>query len=484
MSIGAISSACKSVMASSSSLILSSSAISSRITAQSSITKTSKGKATSTSTKSSSPGTTTLSSATISMSTSAMPGQTLYPIQDPSIKKESIANLVPADVLTLEYAEKKEGGLATSVIFDMFYPAVALENSAFILDLRCTNESLSFRVDSDAAATIVASWPQQVALVTRDGVGCQNATERGIFLSSSWSILRKRDTQYQFNTGQPKTWSDVAESMNIRFGSNHDGDAQNFTSSSLASWSHVSTSSSVTGSLVKLTTSSDTMRLSSLSLTPLAPATTPRTITTTMTTTTMTTTMTTTTPTTTTTTTVATTTTTERPVVSLYTDLSAGAKEIADLLMANVGKAANGDFILPALNPAVISVPDIEMSPSDAVALAAAEAAFKAAGMDTPDKMAAAANKAMDNELADTCPLPMTKASRRRRLTRSSLFRRTDECSNRQNLPIQRRDDDGDDDGWDTAQKVGCDDTVGGFIGVFSETLASAVDLACKGKDL
>ncbi|PNS15463.1 hypothetical protein CAC42_722 [Sphaceloma murrayae] len=439
------------------------------------------------------PSTTLPSTISLSMTSTVSAGATLYPIQDPAVPRDAVTNLVPAKTITLEYAEKREGGLATSIIFDMLYPSVPLENSAFILDLSCTNDTLSFRVSNEAAAAAIALWPQRMVLVTRDGVNCQTTTERGAYLSSAWGTKRKRDTTYTFRTSQ-KRWADVAESMNIRFGTNHGGDADNFTSSSVNRYTHSSTttssaSSTSTTSLASSTSttsstsSTTTSRLTSISstYTTASPTTSIKQATRTTTTTTgqVTTTTPTSIPPTAPPTSSATSTTTIRTIRSLYNDLSPAARNLVDILQNNVAKAANGDTILQAMNPALITFPSVTMSPNDTVALAAAEAAFAAAGMDTPDKMEEAASKAMAKELTDTCPYPKTLNGRRRR----SLIAR-EVCPARSVTPLSRRGDDDEPSGWDVAKSAACDTQLGEAVGVVSEGLGLLIDAGCAAADL
>lgn len=565
MSLTAVSSACKMVTKSPSTTRTSTTkslsttttrtlTTSSKRTSSSAVTikTTSKTSLLSTSLRSST--TTTMSvRASTSLAASASPAQTLYPIQDSSVDRHSIKNLLPSRNISLEYAELKEGGLATSLIFDMLDKAVALENSAYILDLECTDKTLTFRVSSQAAIEAVASWPQKVTLITKDGKHCQSSTERGVYVAKPRSVLQKRDASYLFDIDK-KGWSDVAESMKVLFGSNRNGDAQDFTSSSMLSYDHSTTMESLTTStfslvLVSTTTSTSstpeglttTSSVSSISVTPMpnnpstssttstalttptmgatsvvettAQATstlttststmsTPTTsspttstqITSSQTTSTQTTTTQTTTtqtsstqPTTTQTTTSTTTTTTTTlytiptgPVPSLYNDLSPAAKEVANFLLNYTKKNADGDIIIPALNPTVITFPNTRMSTNDPDALAHAEAAFAAAGLDTPSAMAAAASQAMDSQLAETCPYPMTKKGLTRKRARSASIFRRQECPTRHTL-VRR---DGDSNGWDGAQEVACSDLMTGFLGELNDGLGALAEGACAGKDL
>ncbi|GAM86229.1 hypothetical protein ANO11243_042410 [Dothideomycetidae sp. 11243] len=158
--------------------------------------------------------------------TSANPNPTanLIPAVNAGLDRSNLQNLVPTKELALFYAEptqnkrKRDSNAIAIINFAMYQYAIDLENSTYITAISCTNSSkgttLSFTLANNAAAVqAVKSWPQQLVLVAYS-CSCNPSTERGVYVSTSWSAT---NSVYTFNVVST-VWSAVASTAKVTYG--------------------------------------------------------------------------------------------------------------------------------------------------------------------------------------------------------------------------------------------------------------------------
>jgi hypothetical protein len=156
----------------------------------------------------------------------------LVPIEDASIDQSSLAQLSPSKQISLQYVERN-GTYVLTLVVNMTYPTVTLENSACVTLLSCSADALLLGFASEQCYDqAVQTWPIGLVLVTNQD-GCNPVDERGLYQVLSYqpegyAPSRKRQASYPWEVMayvNPTTWADVADSMEIEYGQRVTGTA-------------------------------------------------------------------------------------------------------------------------------------------------------------------------------------------------------------------------------------------------------------------
>lgn len=175
------------------------------------------------------------------------------------VKRDSLAVLVPSNNAILNYAEASPGTSAASVNFTLLYPAVVLENSAFIGNVTCSGKYLSFKLNSDNGAfAAVQKWSKSGLVLITKSYSCNKANERGVYMVSDY-LSKLSDLTFQFKVTSVK-FDQIAKSMKISYGTIANGALSQIPSSTCStSYSNVAAPSSTASA-----TSNDTVAYSEL----------------------------------------------------------------------------------------------------------------------------------------------------------------------------------------------------------------------------
>ena len=107
--------------------------------------------------------------------------------------------------------------VSANITFDMFYPSIALEHTSLVNQISCSDYYLTLAAKSQAAFDIIDSWTttSSIAIITFN-TGCNPSTERGVYLATT-RTSNPDDLTFSFRA-RNSTWTDVAETMQITYG--------------------------------------------------------------------------------------------------------------------------------------------------------------------------------------------------------------------------------------------------------------------------
>lgn len=110
----------------------------------------------------------------------------LGPVMDPGCDVKKLANIVPTNVVALNYGSSGES--LVNVTLHLETPGVLLEQIEDISDVVCSNETVVVTFNSSTAFNAaVAEWSASDSLIlfTNHLGNCDVEEERGVFLASS-----------------------------------------------------------------------------------------------------------------------------------------------------------------------------------------------------------------------------------------------------------------------------------------------------------
>jgi hypothetical protein len=125
-------------------------------------------------------------------------------------------NLSPSTYATLYYAEPAPGTTVVDVEYAMLYPQVTLENSDLIDTVSCTTSTISMNFTTNFGFLSASQWPQTNLVLITNSDGCNSAQQRGVYMVNSYTTNSTALSLTFQVTAQ--TWSDVAETMEISYG--------------------------------------------------------------------------------------------------------------------------------------------------------------------------------------------------------------------------------------------------------------------------
>jgi hypothetical protein len=298
---------------------------------------------------------------------------TFLPYSNSGINRADLNNLSPSMNAALNYAQPPPGYRAVSLLFDMIYPQVTLENSQYVSSVACSSASIIVTVSSQDAFAILQQWPQSNFVVITNSQGCNPSSERGVYLvqnatpnSSGLSITLQVTAT---------TFKDVAEEMTIKYGtivSTTGSSSMPFTSSCTSYYAHPS--STPTGSGAASTTAGIQASNSSMTTTT-APA--------------------------------------------WPTGISGDALELQQDILSALPGDGKGNYLVsiaPVMNATVEVSP---YNPNDTDTQSALEAALEGVGMDPPDATIDAINNALDAASSGNGACPKTNLTSKRSLFES-----------------------------------------------------------------
>ncbi|KAF2151504.1 hypothetical protein K461DRAFT_322739 [Myriangium duriaei CBS 260.36] len=342
---------------------------------------------------------------------------TLLPIANPTVDRNALANLKPSSTAVLDYAQASPGTSAASIQYDMLYPQVTLEDSAFISSVTCASGKLTVELAQDkGSVAVISAWPQTGLVLLTKSSTCNTATTRGVYIVNGWTnntaVLSALSFTYNV---QAATWQDVAKTMKISYGTVRNGSlTQTASSQCSTSYAHSSTS-------IMTTTSSKT-------------------------------------------TTTTTTTTSSAPFVTptSFDDLSPGAKQIVLYVLYKTKYNADGSIKLFQVNATnnATTIPMAQYNPDNSTLQAALLATLDKAGLPSPTSLV----KAAQDALTGLCAGPTQANSTSSTATSSA----TPKTQRRSSVALEKRDD---------FEDYACNDYTEAVFGDYDDAVCGAYDL-------
>lgn len=141
---------------------------------------------------------------------------TVVPMLNPSIDQASLANLIPSNYATLYYEDPAPGTTVVKVDYALNYPQVTLENSNLITVQCSGGTAMTITMANQGAYQNVASWPTSNLVLITNSEDCNPSTQRGVYMVDTAVFNSAGLTATLLVTS--KSWSDVAETMEISYG--------------------------------------------------------------------------------------------------------------------------------------------------------------------------------------------------------------------------------------------------------------------------
>ena len=141
---------------------------------------------------------------------------TLYPVGNTDIDRSSLDTLLPSLKATLNYAEKRPGTKAASLVLSMAYPQITLENTD-LLSVTCSEGSVTVEASTLAIQQYAMSnWPSAGLVLFTNLVGCNNETSRGIYLTTAaYATIGSQAITFSVTA---ETYATVAREVAIQYG--------------------------------------------------------------------------------------------------------------------------------------------------------------------------------------------------------------------------------------------------------------------------
>lgn len=340
------------------------------------------------------------------------------PAVDPSVDPSSLLNLALSNYATLYYAQPSPGTTVIEVEYHMTYPQVTLENSNQLDTVLCNGNTIILTMASLGPFQVVSLWPESNFVLITNSHGCNPATQRGVYLVTSFASDNTTLTATFQVT--PQTWTDVAQTMEISYGTSAAGANANvpYTPSCTGAYSSPTSSASSSPTSTSLAIS--------------------------------------------------------------YADLTPEEKALVAWLTRNNTYDANGNIAVSMPNATQQTATPSPYNPNpDPAQQAASEAALEAAGLPSPGSMFNTTQAAIGGHCSNGLYVPPTS---KRSLIFSQVAARQPRAS--PSTIKKRDDNIDDETWWTYLWDVGCDDLVDEIIDALNEEVGAIIELICALKEI
>lgn len=326
-----------------------------------------------------------------------------------------LSNLTPSKTATLNYAQLDPGNCAVSLVFDMLYHQVTLEDSSHVAEVACTDSSVTITLAGQDSFSIAQGWPQTDFVIVTNSQGCNPGNERGVYLVRG-SVVSPNKLAVTLQV-EAQTWKDVAVEMQINYGTvvqNSSSTSVPYTFACTSAYPHPVSSLHSALSTVALTSSSSTSAS-----------------------------------------------TTSAPTASPTLVVGEKAFELYQFLLNNAKRDEDGNIVaqLPVVPKQTIEVPEQDPFNGDPALQAQLDDVLAAKGLSRPQDLFDQAKDGLSQGAAASCGAPPSPTV--------SSKRSIDDI-----LRLNARDDE-QPDGWDIA----CDDLIKTFTGDLGELVCAGKDI-------